>query len=364
MLKKILPIFIVVTPMIAYAQNNIPSEIHIKTTQSEASFANAKNKDSIWFESNVSGQDVPITLIMALRALSPSNIQLVSGRGVDFSATVTWEEGTTLDALDQIMYMAGTHFSLPGNGTLVVEAGLAKEYQQPIVKPAEVLSVIKKVNSTKVIDASKAAATILAKNPQVVIKSIPVVADLKVADKDSVKPGETGLIPFFKDIPLLNGAPAQVKSIHPDVVKEIIQVNNTHIPAIPAPVAVNSIAPDSNVVKPDATLINKSGNNSAANVVVSKLIEAPIPAAIKPEWRITKGEKLSEAMIKWGVVADVGLVFGATDYIVGADIHVTGSFDEALRQLLEGANMEVGVSIKAMDYNSGSRRMIRIVDAS
>lgn len=91
---------------------------------------------------------------------------------------------------------------------------------------------------------------------------------------------------------------------------------------------------------------------------------APIKVVVKPDikWVLMKGDKLSVALAKWGVIAKTDIQFEATDYILGDDVSVTGSFDEALFEVIRGANQDPNVNISAKDYDQGTLRKIIISD--
>lgn len=320
MLKKLLPIFIAATPMIAYAKTVANKPDQPKYSQAEPINTNFRNADLLWFEVNVSGQDSPITLMMALRALCPSNIRLVAGKNVNFNAPVTWHEGSTFDALDEIMDMADSHYSLPGNGSLVIEdgmyAGSTPNQVATIVKPNAVQAVIQKANAAPVTDAPKVIKDMNIKKVQELTRFAPTTQTVNVTLRSTKN--DSGIIKY-----------EEINEVKFARAEPVVKVE-------PVPVVT---------VKVDETL---------------KVVIAPP----KTEWTVSKGDKLSEALIKWGADAHVNLIFEASDYVVGGDVHFTGTFDDVLLQVLEGANRDAGVHIKAKDYQLGSNRTIRIINAS
>jgi len=85
--------------------------------------------DKIWLQSIVKAESSGVAAIVALKALLPQSFHVFATKSIDLGLVVTWDQGTTQRALEQIMGQLKAYYVLPGDGSFTVYPG-----KQPIAK--------------------------------------------------------------------------------------------------------------------------------------------------------------------------------------------------------------------------------------
>ncbi len=76
-------------------------------------------------------------------------------------------------------------------------------------------------------------------------------------------------------------------------------------------------------------------------------------------WNIRSGEKISEALARWSKISKWQLIWEVPELVAQADIDLTGSFEDAVANIIEALNRN-GNGLKAQFY--ASNHVLRIVE--
>jgi len=122
MLKNVLIAALVLSPMASHA-----ADLPVLEDAVYQDSAELVSKDAIWLETSVKGQDKPVSLAYALKALKPRNLTVIITSDVSLASQVTWSPGIVKGALNEVMAMTRLSYSIPGDGSLLIEKDIDAE---------------------------------------------------------------------------------------------------------------------------------------------------------------------------------------------------------------------------------------------
>jgi len=146
MLKKILFVALAMAPVISHAELPSLDDAGYQESSEQVS------KDAIWLESQVKGQDKPVSLSYALKALKPRNLTVIVTTDVNLANQVTWNAGIAKGALNEVMAMSRLKYSIPGDGSFLIEKDIDAEVaylQQLAQQEAELKAESMKLESNE-----------------------------------------------------------------------------------------------------------------------------------------------------------------------------------------------------------------------
>ena len=230
-----------------------------------------------------------VPLAVAMRQVLPNDYSFTAAEGVDQSTLVSWQGGRSWrDVMNGMLSSSGMAASV--NDHMVVVEKVVRA--APVATPAPIV-------------------------PAPVVEQAPVkaAAPEPAAPQPEVKSSPTSLVPIAS---------------YPQRVPPAVHTLKSVVEPAPAPVA----APAPVVPAPSAAIpqIPVAALSTAPAVSASPVVAAPSQV-----WDVRRGETLKSVLEAWCRQASVELYWSAEyDYPVKASLSFSGTFEEAVRDLLSG----------------------------
>jgi len=289
----------------------------------------------------VEGFGSGIPLVIAVRQIVPPKYGFVFGDGLDLGMKVDWQGGKpwneVLDNLGSV-YNFSVRISndivklVPSNGKIVVPIALSEE-ERAVLAPIPMD------------DAMPVTIT-----PPVVIET-PMIEPIKdetpvVQENSTSKPeiswNEPASVPVISADGTVTELVTQDEPSMPEpITKKKILVLEEKTTA-PIEKVAEDMAPPAMPEPQDisAPELVDSVQKETQNVDLASIQPFPVGQTPESVWTAEKGDTLRSVMKKWADTEGISLVWNSEyDYPIQADVTVVGTFESAVRNLLDGFSM-------------------------
>jgi hypothetical protein len=279
-------------------------------------------------EKVVSGFGTKVPLAVALRQILPSDYGFSVDRDVTLSTLVTWRGGKPWrDALKETLQSAGFDMREQGQMVRIVRAAGTS--------PTSVIPQPETVQPS----APAAFAEVQTPQPQATVAVSPSAGmSLSLAPSSEpmlVVPTASSPAPAPSSAPALIGGSDHFLKLPQEVASAAAPTPETIVAVSEAPVAV-----------------------------IENPAPAPVPVAVAETWTASRGDMLHKVLDAWARQANVEIHWVAEyDYPIQATLTVTGSFEDAVRNLLSGFKDAQPQPVASLHKNPTLGQMVLVVEA-